>query len=69
MTEMQFKKKMDKLPEELKKEVEDFIDFLVEKRGKSPKTRGWNFDWEGALADLKDQYTSVELQHKASEWR
>jgi len=26
------------------------------------------FDWEGALADLRDKYTSVELQHKALEW-
>ncbi len=26
-------------------------------------------DWGGALADLARQYTSVELQHKANEWR
>ncbi|RQW79358.1 MAG: DUF2281 domain-containing protein [Methanothrix sp.] len=26
-------------------------------------------DWRGALEDMKDQYTSVELQHKISEWR
>jgi len=25
-------------------------------------------DWGGALADLGQQYTSVELQHKAREW-
>ncbi len=28
-----------------------------------------DFSWEGALADLKDQYSSVELQHEAMEWR
>ncbi|CAK8724107.1 MAG: hypothetical protein CDV28_12219 [Candidatus Electronema aureum] len=28
-----------------------------------------DFSWEGALADLKDQYTSVELQHEAMQWR
>ncbi len=28
-----------------------------------------DFSWEGALADLKDQYTSVELQHEAVYWR
>jgi len=26
-------------------------------------------EWEGGLAELKDRYTSVELQHKASDWR
>jgi hypothetical protein len=26
-------------------------------------------DWGGALAGLASQYTSVELQHKANEWR
>ena len=26
-------------------------------------------DWAGGLAELAGEYTSVELQHKASEWR
>jgi hypothetical protein len=26
------------------------------------------FAWEGALADLQGQYTSVDLQHKILEW-
>ncbi len=26
-------------------------------------------DWAGGLADLASQYTSVQLQHKAQEWR
>jgi hypothetical protein len=34
-----------------------------EKKGKL------TFDWEGGLSDLKEKYTSVELQHKAMEWR
>lgn len=28
-----------------------------------------SFGWAGALSHLKDQYTSVELQHLANEWR
>lgn len=28
-----------------------------------------HFRWAGALAEVKAMYTSVELQHKASEWR
>jgi len=27
------------------------------------------FDWEGGLSKLKNKYTSVQLQHKALEWR
>ncbi len=25
-------------------------------------------DWRGALRDLRDKYTSVELQHKITDW-
>ncbi len=57
-----------KLPPELKREVEDFVNFLIEKkarkRGKKPR-----HDWAGALKDYRDQFTSLELQQKALEWR
>jgi hypothetical protein len=26
-------------------------------------------EWRGALQDMKDEYTSVDLQHKILEWR
>ncbi len=55
------------LPPELQQEVEDFIRFLLEKRGQKPRSR-FKLDWRGALGDLRDQYTSVELQHKILEW-
>ncbi|TAK31284.1 MAG: DUF2281 domain-containing protein [Chloroflexota bacterium] len=56
------------LQPELRREVEDFVDFLLEKR--SAKRHGkLSFGWAGALKDLRDQYTSVELQHRISEWR
>jgi hypothetical protein len=59
---------VEKLPPDLQQEVKDFIEFLLEKRAK--KTRGKpKFDWAGALEDLRNQYTSVELQHKISNWR
>lgn len=61
--------KLDKLSEELKKEVLDYIDFLIVKYHKKEKLEKLKFDWEGGLSDLKDKYTSVELQHKAMEWR
>jgi len=56
------------LPPDCQEEVKDFVIFLPEKRKKRPR-RQPTFSWAGALKDLQDQYTSVELQHKASEWR
>lgn len=58
-------KKLNLLPENLKKEVLDFIDFLIAK-GKQRKITGhFDFSWEGGLADLKNRYSSVGLQHKS----
>ena len=62
------KELVEQLPADLQQEVRDFVEFLLERRGK--KRRGKpRFNWAGALKDLRDQYTSVELQHKISEWR
>jgi Protein of unknown function (DUF2281) len=62
------RKKLEELPADLEKEVLDFIDFLLQKHRKKTEKR-FLFDWEGGLSEFKDKYTSVELQHKASEWR
>mgnify|MGYP005844110889 CR=1 FL=1 len=66
-TDMRLEEMVKQLPSELQREVEDFVRFLLEKR---VRKRGgkFTFDWEGALADLRDQYTSVELLHKSLEW-
>lgn len=62
------KELVEQLPPDLQQEAKDFVEFLLEKRRK--KVRGKpSFDWGGALKNLRDQYTSVELQHKISEWR
>jgi hypothetical protein len=55
------------LPPELQYQVEDFVRFLLEEQARKPRGK-FKFDWEGALEELRDQYTSVELQHKALEW-
>ncbi len=56
------------LPPELQQEVLDFAQFLLEKRGrKTGKTL--RQDWAGALRNYRDQYSSLELQRKALEWR
>lgn len=61
---------IEQLPPELQQEVRDFVEFLLEKRLSKAKTKKGELkiSWRGALRDLRDKYTSVELQHKISEW-
>ena len=56
------------LPPDLQEEVMDFANFVLERRANRPRRKP-RFDWAGGLKDFRDKYTSVELQHKASEWR
>ncbi len=56
------------LPFSLRHEVEDFVQFLLAKRVKSGGTT-LRQDWGGALQAHRAQYTSLELQKKALEWR
>ena len=56
------------LPPELQREVEDFVEFLTERWVRKPAGK-LSQDWAGALRDYRDQYTSLELQKKALEWR
>jgi hypothetical protein len=65
---------MNDLPDHLIRQVSDYVDFLIAKYGqkKNDKKKSkskFKFDWEGGLSDLRNQYTSIELQHQASEWR
>jgi hypothetical protein len=55
------------LPPDLCQEIEDFIENLKERKGSKVK-RQLKLDWAGACKELRDQYTSVELQHKISDW-
>ena len=61
--------RLEKLPEDFRKEVLDYIEFLLKKSSERRKGRGFKFDWEGGLSELKGKFSSVELQHKAKEWR
>jgi len=62
--------KIEKLPSHIIPEVIDYIEFLSNKYGsKEIEKNNFKFDWEGGLLELKNKYTSVELQHKALEWR
>jgi hypothetical protein len=55
------------LPERLQEEVRDFARFLAENKAR-PLRRKLRLDWAGGLKDLRDKYTSVELQHKVLDW-
>jgi hypothetical protein len=56
------------LPPEMVGEVRDFVEFLLSKQKRCADTP-LRQDWAGALRDYREQYTSVELQHKALGWR
>ncbi|MHC9539282.1 MAG: DUF2281 domain-containing protein [Vulcanimicrobiota bacterium] len=56
------------LPPDLQKEVIDFIEFLlarkVLKEQKKPQLQ-----WISGLKDFSEEFTALELQKKALEWR
>lgn len=73
---------VQELPPELQSEVADFALFLRSRQSSKTSIPGEegdansgkdqkrpNFKWFGALSELHDEYTSVELQHQISEWR
>lgn len=59
--------KIERLPPDLREEVEDFVDFLLEKKMKRAR-RQLRLSWAGGLREFRDEYTSLELQKKALEW-
>lgn len=62
--------KIEKLPEHAKPELNDLIEFLLSKYGENvTQVAPFTFDWEGRLSNLRQKYSSIELQHKAMEWR
>ncbi len=57
--------------EEAKEMAKEAIELYLEskKAHEEVEKEGFRFDWEGGLSELREKYTSVELQHKALEWR
>jgi len=55
------------LPPDCQQQVREFVETLLAKRCRQ-RTRP-NFDWAGSLTELRDKYTSVDLQHQISRWR
>lgn len=69
MYEKELEMKIQELSEDLRREVLDYVEFLLSKYKEREAKKKFEFDWEGGLSDLKEKFTSVELQHKALEWR
>ena len=65
---MKIEQKIKMLPPELQNEVEDFIEFLIERK-KVKSGKKLRQDWAGSLRDFRDQYSSLELQKKSLDWR
>jgi hypothetical protein len=59
---------VQELPPDVQAEVRDFVEFLLVKRARKPAKK-LRQDWAGALRDVREQYTALELQHKALDWR
>ncbi len=61
-------KKIRQLPPKLQEEVIDFIDSLLSQKN-SKREKKPNLEWIGGLKAYRDQYTALELQNKALDWR
>ncbi|NUN63222.1 DUF2281 domain-containing protein [Pseudanabaena biceps] len=57
---------IQKLSPHLRNEVQIFVESLLNKSTQIPKQK-LRQDWAGSLK--ADNYTALELQHLASEWR
>ncbi|MDI6743650.1 MAG: DUF2281 domain-containing protein [Smithella sp.] len=68
MTSKDIETKIERLPDDIKREVYDYIEFLAKKYRRSCGKPGKiQYQWQGSLSGLKT--TAVDLQHKAGEWR
>lgn len=63
---------IESLPDESRRQLIAFLEFLSGQASQSAPGSpppGFKFNWAGGLADLGKEYTAVELQHQASQWR
>lgn len=63
---------VQELPPDAQEVVRDLVELLLSrsKDGPDPKAqRPLRQDWAGALRAWREEYTSLDLQHRASDWR
>jgi len=56
------------LPPDLQAKVRQFLESLLPTSNQHARKK-LKQNWAGALRDYREQYTSLELQKKALEWR
>lgn len=68
MTAKPLSELVEELPPDSQQEVRDFVEFLISKhsRASGKKLRQ---DWAEALQEYRGEYSALELQKKALEWR
>jgi len=59
---------VSELPPDARDKVRQFVELLHETTN-GEGSRRLEQNWAGALSDYREQYTSLELQQKALEWR
>lgn len=66
----------ENLPKSVQQQVIDYISFLKNKyknkdsdSNKDKKQKEFSFNWKGGLSEFKDDFTSVELQHRINKLR
>ncbi len=59
---------LNELPPDQQQQVLDFAQALLTKKSKK-KSRKLKLDWMGGLKEFRNQYTSLELQKQALQWR
>jgi hypothetical protein len=66
MEKSTFIESFKKMPKHVQDRILEYVSSIVKEK---PTTSGRNmkFDWQGGLKDIKE--SSVDLQHKANEWR
>lgn len=60
------------LPPDAQEVVRDLVEYLLARPAAGPVPqpgRTLRQDWAGALRAYRGEYTSLDLQHRASDWR
>lgn len=68
MTDRLLSELVEELPPSEQREVRDFVEFLISRHGRNSGGK-LSQDWAGALRDYQGEFSALELQKKALEWR
>lgn len=61
--------KIKELPPDLQLELEKYLNYLLSQNKRKDTSKMLKQDWGGGMKDLKEKYTSLELQKLAMKWR